>query len=332
MKYVDLKKFTDEHGAQPIYLFEGEEGYFREKGETLIKTRFVQEPTLDFLSLDGNALKGERLTELTDALYSFPFVSEKRIVRVTDFHPTEKEYEQYLKKAFENPTPSSILVIVNATKGKTGVAPLAKKPNVTYIDCGRADEETIKKWIYVTCKREGIYADGVTCGKITAYCVSDMARIAKETEKLLCYCKAEGKDRLTDEIVDLLVYPDSEYKLYEMTDALARKNYGAFMRIVGELSTKGANELSLLSALSSYFKTLYEVSMMKGSDKEIGAVLGLKEFVVRKNREQALKFSTNELLRTYTGIYEGISGIKCGTLTPQSALKTIIARLFFANS
>ncbi len=331
MKYVDLKKFTDEHGAQPIYLFEGEEGYFREKGETLIKTRFVQDSTLDFLSLDGSTLKGERLNDLTDALYSFPFVSEKRVVRVTDFHPTEKEYEQYLKNSFEKPTSSSILLIVNATKGKAGSAVLSKKPNVTHVDCSRADEETIKKWIYVTCKREGVYADGVTCGKITAYCVSDMARVAKETEKLLCYCKAEGKDRLTDEIVDLLVYPDSEYKIYEMTDALARKNYGGFMRIMNELSTKGANELSLLSALSSYFKTLYEVSIMKGSDREIGAVLGLKEFVVRKNREQASKFSINELLRIYSGIYEGISDMKCGALTPQSALKTITARLFFAN-
>ena len=25
MKYVDFKKFTDEHGALPVYLFEGEE-------------------------------------------------------------------------------------------------------------------------------------------------------------------------------------------------------------------------------------------------------------------------------------------------------------------
>ena len=42
MKYVDFKKFTDENGAQPVYLFEGEEAYFREKGETLLRARFFQ--------------------------------------------------------------------------------------------------------------------------------------------------------------------------------------------------------------------------------------------------------------------------------------------------
>ena len=47
MKYVDFKKFTDEHGALPVYLFEGEETYFRERGCELLTKRFLKEPTLD---------------------------------------------------------------------------------------------------------------------------------------------------------------------------------------------------------------------------------------------------------------------------------------------
>ena len=47
MKYVDFRKFTEENGAQPIYLFEGEEVYFREKGEAFLKSKYVQQPILD---------------------------------------------------------------------------------------------------------------------------------------------------------------------------------------------------------------------------------------------------------------------------------------------
>ena len=61
MKYVDFKKFTDENGAMPIYLFEGEEAYFREKGEALLKSRFLQETTLDFATFEGNKLKGNSM-------------------------------------------------------------------------------------------------------------------------------------------------------------------------------------------------------------------------------------------------------------------------------
>ena len=331
MKYVDFKKFTDENGAQPIYLFEGEEGYFREKGEMLLKARFLQEPTLDYISFDGASLKGDRISEIVDALNAFPFMSERRIVRITEFYPTEKEYETYLKGAFENPPTSGMLLIVNSAKPKTGGAVLSKKPNVTHIDCGKSDEETIKKWIYLTCKKEGVYADGVTCGKLAVYCNLDMARIAKETEKLLSYCQAEKIERLSDEIVDSLVYPDAEYKLYELTNALARKNYGSFMKILNELAVKGYNELSLMSSLASYFKGLYEVSCMKGSDGEIAAALGIKEYAAKKNREQAAKFPKGELLRVYSDVYQAISDVKCGVMTPPSALKTVTARLFFGD-
>ena len=331
MKYVEFKKFTDENGAKPVYLFEGEEAYFRERGEAMLKARFLQEPTLDYVSFDGANLKGDKLTELADALNAFPFMSEKRIVRVLELYPTEKEYETYLKELFENPPTSGMLIIVNTAKPKTGGVVLSKKPNVTHVDCGRSDEETIKRWIYLTCKKESVYADGVTCGKLAAYCTLDMARIAKETEKLLCYCQAEKIERLTDEIVDRLVYPDAEYKIYELTNALARKNYSAFMKILGELSVKGYNELSLLSTLVSYFKSLYETSVSKGSDGEIASALGLKEYAVKKNREQAAKFQKGELLGVYENVYRAIGDIKSGVMTPSSALKAVTARLFFAN-
>ena len=332
MKYVDFKKFTDENGAQPIYLFEGEEVYFREKGEALLRSRYLQEATLDYASFDGAALKGDKIQALVDAANCFPFISERRIVRVSEFYPTEKDFEEYLAELFKNPPRDTILLIVNSSKGKTGTAALAKKPNVTFVDCSRSDEETIKKWIYITCKRAGIYADSVTCGKLACYCVYDMSRIAMETEKLLGYCESTGAKRLTDEIVDGLVYPDAEYKIYELANALSRRNYSTFMRIIKDLSTRGFNETSLLSSLASYFKGLYEASVSKGSDQEIAMSLGIKEYAAKKNREQAAKFTKAELLGYYNAVYGAISAVKCGELTPPSALKAVTAKLFFEKS
>ena len=329
MKYVEFKKFTDENGALPIYLFEGEEVYFREKGEALLKARFLQEPTLDYSAFEGASLKGDKMRALVDAVNSFPFVSERRVVKVTEFYPTEKEYEAHLKGLFENPPSSSILMILNSSKGKAGTVAFTKKPNVTYVDCARSDEETIKKWIYLTCKKEGLFADSITCGKLASYCVFDMSRIAMETEKLLGYCLSKGIERLTDEIVDALVYPDTEYKKYELSNALARKNYSAFMKVLKDLLAHGYNETELLSTLASYFKSLYEVSICRGSDGEVATALGLREYAVKKNREQAAKFTKEEILGYYNTVYSAICDLKCGDLTPSGALKAVVAKLFF---
>ena len=329
MKYVDFRKFTDENGAQPVYLFEGEEVYFRDGGTALLKKRFLVDPLLDFSSFDGRALKGDKLKALADALGSFSFSGGKRFVYVSEFYPAEKEYDFYLKDLFENPSPDSILVISNAGKGKAGTAALSRKPGVTFVDCGRADEETIKKWIYVTCKRAGVFADGVTCGKLAGYCVYDMSRIAGETEKLLVYCAAKGLSRLTDEVVDEAVYPDSEYKLYELSGALSRRNYSAFVRILGELQAKGYDEISLLNSLCYHFRGLYEVSLSRGTDREVAAALGMRDYAVKKSREQAAGFPEGELLRCYSDVYRAVCAIKSGELTPASALKKVTAGLFF---
>jgi DNA polymerase III delta subunit len=156
-----------------------------------------------------------------------------------------------------------------------------------------------------------------------------MSRVAKETEKLLGYCQAKGETRLTDEIVEALVFPDSEYKIYELANALSRKNYTEYMKIVKDLSTRGFNEIALLSSLASYFKGLYEVSRCEGSDREVAATLGIKEYAAKKNREQATKFTKEGLLNVYETVYNAVCGIKGGMLAPDSALKTVTMRLFF---
>ena len=329
MKYVDFRKFTDENGAQPIYLFEGEEIYFREKGEALLRSRFVQEPMLDYVAFDGSSLKGEKLAALVSALNSFPFISQKRFVKVTEFYPSEKDFLQYLKPFFDNPASSSMLFIANTAKEKTGGVALSKCKNVTYVDCGRSDEETIKKWIYLTTKKAGVVADGMTCELIAAYCNYDMARISMETEKLLFCAESAGITRLTDEMVRENVHPEMEYKIFELTNAISRNQYADFIRILQDLTLKTTDIIPALSMIASYFKTLYEMRLMKGSSAAIAAELGMKEYAVRKNKDQALKFSAEMLLNYYEGVYAAISAIKCGEMTPSAAVKFVTAKIFF---
>lgn len=329
MKYVDFRKFTEENGAQPIYLFEGEEVYFREKGEALLRSKFVQQPLLDAATFEGGSLKGDKIASLLGAVNSFPFVSERRLVKVTEFYPTQKEFEQFLKAYFEAPAMTTILLISNSAKEKTGGVALSKAKNVTFVDCGKSDEETIKKWIYLTMKKAGVVVDGMTCDLLAAYCNYDMSRVSMETEKLLLCAESAGVARITDEMVRENVHPEVEYKIYELTNAISQGDNARFIRILHDLTLKTTDVIPTLSMIASYFKTLYEVRVMKGSSAAIAAELGLKEFAVRKNKDQAGKFSVEELLRYYTDIYEVISAIKCGELTPAAAIKTAVAQIFF---
>lgn len=326
MKFVLFKKSLEE-GAAPIYLFEGEEEYFKERGEEMLKEKFLGEPSLNYSVFRGEQLKGAELTALVSAAQSFPFLSEKRIVKVTDFYPTEKEYDTYLKGYFESPPRETILLIVNGTQPKGNGTDLKKAPNVTYVDCGRADEETVLRWIYTRFKRAGIRADTECCERVMRYCLGDMSRISGEAEKLIAFAGQGGA--LSSDDVDAVVYRDAEYKTYEMTGALGQKNYGRFLSVQRELMEKGSDENSVLNALCAYLRNLLEISLLKKSDAETARVLGMKEYAVKMSRRQANAIGVRRVREAWEYVYQAINAIKSGMLTADAALLKVNAKLFF---
>ncbi|MDE6690441.1 MAG: hypothetical protein K2K04_00565, partial [Clostridia bacterium] len=184
MKFTQLKDDIKE-GARSIYLIEGDDAYFRQKAEEQLKAAFLQMPELNFSSFDGGQYKGANLSEITSALSAYPFMAEKRLVKISDFYPTESDWEKYLKPVFENFPETTVLLIVN-TQSKKGID-LKRKKCITYIDCNKSDRETVAKWAYLTMKRAGVSSTVEACEAVADYCLCDMARVSKEVEKLIEY-------------------------------------------------------------------------------------------------------------------------------------------------
>lgn len=328
MKFVLFKKSLEE-GVAPIYLFDGEEEYFKERGEAMLKEKFLGEPSLNYTTFSGENLKGGDISELVRAAESFPFMSEKRIVKATDFYPTEREYDAYLKNYFENPQESTILLIVNSRAPKGKAADLKKIKTVTHVDCSKADDETVIRWIYTQFKRAGVEIDAECCERIARYCLFDMSRVAGETEKLKAYALQGGA--ITSEVVDDVVYRDTDYKMYELTGAIARKNYTSYMSVMNELLAKGVDEMNILNGICTYFRTMFEIVAMGKSDADTAALLGQKEYYVKKQRQQAMLFSKQRVKNCYMNTFGAINDVKNGKISQSGALLRINADIFFGE-
>lgn len=329
MKFVLFKKSLEE-GAAPIYLFEGEEEYFKERGEEMLKEKFLGEPSLNYSVFRGEQLKGAAMTALTAAAQSFPFLSEKRIVKVTDFYPTEKEYEQYLKGYFQDPSKETILLIVNSASQKGKYFDLKKAPNVTYVDCGKADEDTVLRWIYTRFKRAGVAADTECCERVMRYCLRDMSRISGETEKLIAFAGKDG--RVTAADVDDIVYRDTDYKVYEMTGAFGARNYGKFLSVQRELMERGADENAVLNAICSYFRSLLDICLLGKGDAETARALGMKEYAVKMSRRQANSIGAKRVRDCWGYVYDAVNAVKSGGISARAALLKVNAQLFFGGA
>ena len=323
MKYTQLKDDIAQ-GARAVYLLEGDDAYFRAKAEEQIKNAFLEMPELNFSSFDGGQCKGEALTDLTGALSAFPFMAPKRIVKISEFYPTEGDFKRYLQAFFEQFPSDSILIIVNSKVGK-GVD-LKRKKAVTYVDCNRAEEDIVAKWAYVTLKRAGVSSTAEACEAIASYCVRDMARVSTEVEKLIEWGKGGS---VTKADVDNLVYKDAEYRVYEMTKAVARRDYSSFTLICNDLLTKGYDENALLSSLLNYFKNLLAILTQSKSDGALASELKMSEWAIKKNREEANRFGEERLCSLIDALYTLISSFKGGLITKDGALESAFCNIFF---
>ncbi len=325
MKFVQLARSLQE-GLDPIYLVDGEETYFRDHAVKSISAACgITMPMLNDARVEGETLKGDRLVSFKGDLCALPFMDERRLVRVYDFYPSEKEWE-ILRPYAEKPCESTVLVIVNSGK-KANSADLRKKKGLTLVDCSRESEETLARWLFGLMRKKGLAADGDALSLMVRYCNLDAARMAKECDKLLLLLGEGG--RVTAETVEENIAKDVEYKIYELTQAASRRNGNAFNEILHDLLEKGYDEYAVLSSLTSHYRTLCEISGMKLSDEQTAKVLGVKPYSVRKNREAAERLGKERVQALYEGLYSLSCGAKNGKYSAKGALFAAIAKIFF---
>ncbi len=322
MKFTELAKQLKESVA-PFYLVEGEEGYFRDHAVRSIRSACnISQPLFNDVRLEGEDVKG---TSLASKLYALPLFDEKRLVRVYDFYPTEREWENDLKPYAESPCPTTVLVIVNA--GKKGGVDLRRKKGVVYVDCSREDREMLSRWLFNLMRKEGLNADTESVERMVDYCGQDAARLKQETDKLKFLLGEGGK--VTPAVVEENVAKDVEYKLYELTQAASGRNFTRFSEILDDLLVKGFDENAVLSSLVSHFKSLTEISRMKGSDEEIGKVIGMHPYGVKRSRETVRRMGAERAEELYQSLYRLLAGMRGGLYLKTGALNAAIAKIFF---
>ena len=107
LKFLDFKNSLEQGLKYSVFLFEGEDAYFREKGLNLLKNRFVDQPMLNYTCFEGTGLNAK---ELYSSLTAYPFMSEKRLTAVREFYP-DKNSINAIKDYLDNPLIESIFVI-----------------------------------------------------------------------------------------------------------------------------------------------------------------------------------------------------------------------------
>ena len=119
-----------------------------------------------------------------------------------------------------------------------------------------------------------------------------MNRINAELNKLVCFAAGE---EITESTVENLVSPDEEYKIYELSEAIATKNNEKAMNILTKLFAENNAPVALTGMLFNHFRRLLFASLNPTSPT-LAADLRIKDYAAKMAVKQSAAFSPRRLL------------------------------------
>ncbi|MBO4323321.1 MAG: DNA polymerase III subunit delta [Clostridia bacterium] len=310
MKFRELKKSLALK-AEPIYLVSGEDAFFVEHSFRLICNAYLKEPDINLTVFEGQDVKADP-KPLLSALTSYPFLSEKRIVAVKEYYPSAANLK-VIKGYFSDPLETTIFVILNSESSDA----LLKLDGVCFVDCAKGDYTLLSGWIQNEAKKAEVNFTQGAINKLIDACQSDMTKISGETAKLLSY--AYDSKIVTEEDVAVLAVKDEEYKLYDVVDMIARRDKDGAYRALSDMLDGGDGQ-KLYVSLYNHFRRLLYAAIGGGTPAEMAKYLKVKEYAMKKAKEQSARFSTKRLKAIVDKLGEYDLSFKSGAVSQNAAM------------
>ncbi len=210
-----------------------------------------------------------------------------------------------------------------------GLDALVKAKTVSMEDAGTPDAKALPGWIQRQARDKQIAIDGRAVQQLANFVGPNLRQLDNELDKLAVY--AAGRPIQSDDVM-LLVSDASEAMIWDLTDALSRRNARQAMLSLHSLRRAEAHPLYLLTMIARQYRIILKVkeAMADGrsrpNEQEIAARVGEKPYPVKKAMQQAQAYSLDDLDAIMARLLEADFAMKTGA-DVDTAIDVLIAEL-----
>ncbi len=309
-----LKKRLSE-GLARVYLVEGDDFYLFDKALSMIKSACeITMEDFNLTVLDDESFSVDKLFAATEML---PMLDPKKLVVIKGGKLNEEGKKKVNEILLHIPK-TTCVVVLDYNKNFEFL-----KKDFVLVDAGRMDKEMVKKLVVAYLARLGRTINMDALMALIESCNGYLTRIMSELNKLCFYDPAA--EAITKKMVEELVSKDVEYSVFELTEALAKKDGDKALKLL-KLMEKDAGVFSLIS---NQFRRLFYVSISEMSDGELAALLGVKEYAIKKSRELARGFSKAQLKKISSLLEEADYAVKSGSVLQNNALHLLVFNIIY---
>ena len=321
---TELKNELAQGKLRPVYLFYGEEGYIKRTYEKKI-TELVPDngfPEFNHLKFEGT---DTTLTEYDDAWESFPMMTDKKLIIIRDskiFKKANEEVKEFWLEKFRRASEENVVIFNESEVDKRGVLYKAVQKAGLVLEFEYQSESDLITWVM----RQALNAKVKMQKDCAAYLVGvvdpGLDNLTNELNKLLSYCDGE----ITRSDIDRVVSKAMGIKIFDLTEAIMKRDAATAMWVVNELRTSSESAFGILYLLEGSAEKILKTKLCGSRNKyEVASAIGVAPFVADKYIASAAGFETEKLIRMIARGPEIDFEIKSGIVEQWAALEQYIA-------
>lgn len=327
--YDDFLEATKGKKYAPVYLFIGEEDFFSEECVNLIIRDLLTDDTKAF-NLDIVYGSKADASQVMAHAASFPMMSDRRVVVIKEFDKLicSDSVKELVSAYIVRPLESTCLVLL-AEKPDFRTKPFTdlKKSGAVFSFNPLYDNQ-IPAWIAARCKKLGKEVDVEACRLMQAYVGNSLRAIQNELDKLFTYLGE--RTRVTLEDVADVVGVSRGFTVFDLQNAIGKKNIGEAMKIAKRMIETGeAPQLSIVM-LTRYFNLVWKVQdMLKygASEAEVIAATRISPYYFKDYTEAARRFSSSQIENSFAALLEADIQLKSTSPDPYHLMEMLVYSL-----
>jgi DNA polymerase III subunit delta len=267
---------------KPIYWLEGEEPYFIDKVVEYAENSILTLSESDF-NLSVFYGKDADWTTVVNACKRHPMFGNKQVVILKEaqqMKDVEKNFEAYV----DNPLATTIFIISYKDKKVDARTKFSKtlKAKGEILSTKKMYDSKLPEWITQLTLSKGLSINQKANAILIDHIGNDLSRIENEIDKLLV--NLSGRKTITEDDIEKYIGVSKEYNVFEMQDAIGKKNFAKAIRIIQyfEKNPKAGPIQMILPALYGFFSKVYIVFSVASSDERtVAAATGINPFFIK---------------------------------------------------
>ncbi len=335
--YQSLKSSS----IRSCYLFEGEEEYTKESALRTLRETVLRD---DLTGLNLAVLTDPDADALIACAETLPMLAERRFVLVKEcslLEGAKTGEESGEKPASKNGSadkitdyvaklpPSTCLVF--HVKGKANAArklykQIAKLGGLVSFE--PLEQSVLIKWMAKELKAYNKQIDRYTAEQLIFAVGQDMHRLCNELAKLAAF--AGDREAVTEKDIDAVCTKSTEYKVFDLSDAMVRGNALAANRLMTEMLREGEQRFALLSLLQRQYRQLLFIKILSDIRMPIETLarqISVSPFIARKLLPLAQSYTAKELYAALSLLVDTEFAVKSGQMPEEGSLEQAVYRL-----